>query len=87
MPIFGNFLPAILGKKSLPQICDDIYKKCSSDKSSMCGFYFMNKPSVLICDPILVKSIYIDNFSSFQANGVVLDPKIDPVFIKNPFFL
>lgn len=52
----------------------------------MCGLYYMHKPSLLVRDPELVKTIFLKEFTNFQTNAVFVDPHLDPVIAKNPFF-
>lgn len=84
LPIFGNILPAILSRTSLIAICEDAYKQ--TDPASMCGFYYMHKPALLVRDPELIKTVFLKEFANFQDNALFVNPQLDPVITKNPFF-
>lgn len=61
------------------------YKKFSD--SSMVGFYEGVVPCLLLREPDLAKTVLQTNFSNFHENGNKIDPEIDPLVAKNPFFM
>lgn len=50
------------------------------------GFYKFGTPSVLVRSVDLMRTVLVDNFSSFADNDFYLDGKMDPLLAKNPFF-
>lgn len=51
------------------------------------GIYQMREPRVMIIDPKLVNEILIKKFNHFSENefSKIFNPKIDPLFTRNPF--
>ncbi|KAJ8683523.1 hypothetical protein QAD02_019315 [Eretmocerus hayati] len=83
VPGFGHVLPIITLRESAAALFTKIYNRT---QASVIGFYFMQKPAVIVRDPELVKSVLVTNYHSFSNNMVKLDEKSDPVMSKNPFF-
>lgn len=79
---FGNFWPVISLKENIASYLHKIY---NSTDASMIGFYVLQKPSILLRDPELVKSVLLTNFKSFHDNLVKVNEKHDPARAKNPF--
>lgn len=50
------------------------------------GFYKFGTPSILVRSVDLVRTVLVDSFSSFADNDLHLEPKLDPLLAKNPFF-
>lgn len=86
LPIFGHVLPAIVGRRSMVAICENAYEQAVVSAASMCGFYYMNKPALLVRDPELIKTVLLKKFANFHDNAFFLNPKLDPVMCKTPFF-
>ncbi|XP_055611068.1 probable cytochrome P450 308a1 [Uranotaenia lowii] len=84
LPIFGNFLEAIISKKHYGEIFEDIYR--SYPTASWVGVYeLFNKPAVLVRDLELVKDVLVSSFQHFNANSFRVDAKNDPLMARNPF--
>lgn len=84
VPFIGNMWPVITMRKSIGELYDVFYK--STPKNSMVGLYSFGKPELLVKDPELVKTVLQTNFSSFQRNGMQINPEADPLLSRNPFF-
>jgi hypothetical protein len=51
------------------------------------GVFKFGKPSLLIRDPELIKTVLVKDFNSFHSNDGRSDPDVDPLFGRNPFML
>lgn len=83
VPGFGHMLPVIFLKENVAALTHRIYKQTNA---SMIGFFFLQRPGIVIREPELVKSVLQTNFSSFRNNILQVSEKADPVMSKNPFF-
>lgn len=79
---FGHMWPVMSLKENIVSFMQNIY---NSTSASMIGFYVVQKPSILIRDPELVKSVLVTNFRSFHNNLLTVSEKHDPARSKNPF--
>jgi len=52
-----------------------IYRRFPDAK--ICGFYQMRTPNLMICDPALINTILIKDFSYFTDHGVSRDQSVD----------
>lgn len=77
--------PMFLLRKNMTQLFKEFYNRMPG--SSMVGFYFAREPALLIRDPELVKSVFQTEYASFNKNGTAIDPNIDRLLSRNPFFL
>lgn len=76
--------PVLSLKVNATNFIHNMYK---STEASMIGFHFIDRPSILLRDPELVKSVFQTNFTSFHSNTVTVNEKNDPVISKNPFVI
>lgn len=53
---------------------------------SMVGYYDGLSPGLMVREPDLAKAILQTNFQNFHENGNKIDPELDPLAAKNPFF-
>lgn len=83
-PIIGHFLPLITKKQSYSEVIEQLYHDYSNH--SMVGMYKGTKPVLVLRDIELIKTVLQSNFSKFHENAVKIDPKLDPLLAKNPFF-
>ncbi|KAL5236030.1 hypothetical protein ACI65C_003440 [Semiaphis heraclei] len=72
VPLFGNTLRIILKLEHPADMFDRIYNRFPGVK--LFGFYQMREPMLLVCDPELIQTILIKDFSYFTDHGFVLDP-------------
>ncbi|XP_043253417.1 cytochrome P450 9e2-like [Colletes gigas] len=84
IPLLGHYLPLVTIKSSASELNRKIYENAKN--CSMIGLYKITSPVLLIRDPQLVKTVLQSNFSSFHENGWKIQPDIDPLLAKNPFF-
>ncbi|XP_008557820.1 cytochrome P450 9e2 [Microplitis demolitor] len=85
VPFIGNIWPVLSMRKNIAQLYEEFYK--SASQHSMVGLYNVGEPELLIRDPELIKIIFQTNFTSFDKNGIEINPELDPLVSRNPFFL
>lgn len=73
---FGNFKKNILQKISIGELTEELY---NSSSEPIVGFYAALRPSVLIRDPEIIRSVLIKDFSSFYHRGLYCDEEVDPL--------
>ncbi|XP_058790831.1 probable cytochrome P450 9f2 [Phymastichus coffea] len=83
IPFFGHTMSVLCFWESLSDICINLYKK---SKSSMIGMFHLTTPVLIICEPELIKTVQIKDFSSFRNNITSLDEERDPFTAVHPFF-
>ncbi|XP_012252348.2 cytochrome P450 9e2-like isoform X1 [Athalia rosae] len=84
LPGLGNMYPVLFLKKNLAHLAKDIYEQTNG--YSMAGFYDYRKPSLIVRDPELVKSVMQGDFSHFHQNESRVDAELDPLIYTNPSF-
>ena len=84
IPIMGHLLPLITGKMNFAKFIQGAYKEYKD--YSMVGMYKGIMPMLLVRDPNVVKTVLQSNFTSFHENGLKIEPDVDPLVSKNPFF-
>ncbi|KAE8749174.1 Cytochrome P450 CYP6, partial [Frankliniella occidentalis] len=57
---WGNFADSILGKRSLFQIADDIYRDHRDER--YIGTYFISTPLLHLHDPEIIRQVFIKEF-------------------------
>ncbi|KAB0794213.1 hypothetical protein PPYR_13833 [Photinus pyralis] len=80
LPVVGNILRTVLRVKSFNDILKELYRKYSHNRYF--GFYMFSCPSLVICDPDLVKQICIKDFSYFSDHRPFLQKSSDPTVSK-----
>ncbi|XP_032676676.1 probable cytochrome P450 6a13 isoform X2 [Odontomachus brunneus] len=84
LPGIGNMWNFISMRETFSEWCRITYN--NNKDYSMVGFYNLMKPTLLICEPELVKTILQTNFTNFHINGLTVHPELDPLLSNNPFF-
>ncbi|XP_032676675.1 probable cytochrome P450 6a13 isoform X1 [Odontomachus brunneus] len=84
LPGIGNMWDFLSMKETYPEWCRKIY--CDNKSHSMVGFYKLTKPTLMIREAELVKTILQTNFTNFHINGLTVYPELDPLLSNNPFF-
>lgn len=74
--IFGNMKKA--GRRHLCEISTECYRKLKG-KDIIGGFYFFLRPTLLILDPDLIRSVLVKDFQFFQGRGIYYNEKDDPM--------
>uniref|UniRef100_A0AAT9UTQ8 Cytochrome P450 6PZ24 n=1 Tax=Maconellicoccus hirsutus TaxID=177089 RepID=A0AAT9UTQ8_MACHI len=64
---FGNMKDLFLKRKDVVAGYQDIYEELKHHRFA--GFYMLHKPSIMICDPELIKIILVKDFSYFHERG------------------
>ncbi|GAB0087201.1 Cytochrome P450 [Sergentomyia squamirostris] len=82
-PIVGNMWKFVSMKKHFGEVYDEIYR--SHPTANYVGFFKMGNPAVIVRNLDIVKNILVGDFSTFNANDFIVDPKIDPLVINNVF--
>nr|NP_001352523.1 probable cytochrome P450 6a14 [Myzus persicae] len=72
VPLFGNTLKIMLKLEQQVELFDRIYNRFPDVK--LFGFYQMREPMLLVCDPELIQTILIKDFSYFTDHGFIIDP-------------
>lgn len=75
--IFGNMGTAILMRNWVYLAYADLYKIFNEYRFA--GFFTMQKPSVLIRDPELIKDVLIKDFSYFHDRGITVNARTEPI--------
>uniref|UniRef100_A0AAT9UU42 Cytochrome P450 6AEC1 n=1 Tax=Maconellicoccus hirsutus TaxID=177089 RepID=A0AAT9UU42_MACHI len=68
---------AVLMKKRVFMAYADLYAKFGHSK--YVGFFTMQKPSVLIRDPSIIKDVLIKEFSNFHHRGITVNAQVEPI--------
>lgn len=84
LPFFGHMWSVFCFKESTSVSIQRMY---NSTEASMIGLYFMHRPTILLRDPELVKSVFQTNYASFHSNLITVNESRDPVMAKNPFVI
>ncbi|KAK3914765.1 Cytochrome P450 6k1 [Frankliniella fusca] len=74
---WGNYGDAIMGRKSLFHVVDDIYRQYKDER--YIGSYFANTPLLHLHDPEIIRQVFIKEFQDFNGRGVHCDPENDPL--------
>ncbi|XP_065206696.1 uncharacterized protein LOC135836046 [Planococcus citri] len=75
--LFGNMKDMILCKKVAWLVYKDLYDKHVYDR--FIGVYTLHKPTVMIRDPELIKSILVKDFSHFRDRGFPVNKEAEPL--------
>jgi len=74
---FGNLLDMLFPRKTIGDICSDVYNKFEGHKYG--GTYTFTRPQFFVRDPELIKDILVKDFSSFHDRGVYMNEEIEPL--------
>jgi cytochrome P450 family 6 len=74
---FGNFADALFNRKSVGDVCEDLYKKLDGEK--YIGAYGFAKPMFIIRDPDIIKNILVKDFASFHDRGLLHNEELEPM--------
>ena len=74
---FGNFKKLLQGKESIGQVLKELY--LTTPKLPAVGFFQINRPSLLVKDPDLIKQILIQDFGNFHDRSLRINEKINPL--------
>ncbi|XP_068081110.1 cytochrome P450 6j1 [Anabrus simplex] len=82
--LFGSYKDVTFMKKAVGTLMHEIYNK--HDGQPYIGLFRFRNPTLLVRDPEIIKTILVKDFPSFNKNGLVVDPELDPLFARSPFF-
>lgn len=74
--IFGNLKQLFLQREHLVESIERIYQ---STTVPFVGFYTILRPTLLIRDPELIRSLLIKDFNNFTDRGIHCDEENDPI--------
>ena len=74
---FGSYLDVVLQKCSIGDAMKLLYNKHRSER--FIGIYTGLRPDLLLCDPELIKTVFIKNFAHFHDRGLPVDESYDPL--------
>lgn len=77
VPLFGNVAPIMFTKMSVGDCMQSIYKRYKAEP--IVGIFIRRKPSLLIIDPELIKTILIKDFAKFANRGVNVNEVAEPL--------
>jgi hypothetical protein len=83
VPFFGNLKECLLQRVHIGKYLKKIYDE-HNDKPYV-GIFSLDKPSVLVRDPQLVKNILVKDFQNFMDHQISTDEKIDPLWASSVF--
>lgn len=74
-PLFGNFAPMLLFRKSLPEGIQEMYEWFKDER--FFGAFRVRLPVLILREPDLIKNICVKNFACFSNRGI-------PVNVQDP---
>lgn len=74
--LFGNFGPTFRQQLSIGELLQTFY---NSTSDAFIGTFLAFKPSLVIRDPELARSVLIKDFQHFHDRGIDIDEKNDPL--------
>lgn len=75
----GNITSALIGRKTLGKVVEELYKEFKEKKYMHAGIYFLNSPIYMPLDPDIIKNILMKDFSSFVDRGVYYNETNEPL--------
>ncbi|XP_053679611.1 cytochrome P450 6g1-like [Anopheles nili] len=89
-PVVGNFLEAVLLRKSMFDLMDELYVNDRVRESHLFGISKLWTPTLVLKDPELIKQVLIKDAAFFCNRSMCTDPHGDPIgyynllMIRNP---
>ncbi|XP_046433111.1 probable cytochrome P450 6a13 isoform X1 [Neodiprion fabricii] len=74
---FGSVWPVLTAEKSVGQLMRDLYLEFKRNR--IFGIYSFHKPTLVVCDPEIIRFIMTKEFTAFQDRGLYHNEKIDPI--------
>uniref|UniRef100_A0A2M4APP5 Putative cytochrome p450 6g1 n=1 Tax=Anopheles triannulatus TaxID=58253 RepID=A0A2M4APP5_9DIPT len=91
-PVVGNFLEALLMRKSMFDLMDELYASDRVRDSALFGISKLITPTLVLREPELIKQILIKDAAFFSNRTMCTDPHGDPIgyynllMIRNPLW-
>ena len=77
---FGNWGKVVTRQKWLGHEIKKFYQKANEKNAPAIGIYNLIEPTLILCDPELIKQCLIKNFSKFHDRGLIRPAeKLDPL--------
>lgn len=76
---FGHSADIILRKTNFGISFKNLYNKVQERGFRYVGYYFFTKPTLVVVDLDMVKSILITDYQHFTDHGVYCNEKVDPI--------
>lgn len=73
---FGNFGKTFLKKTSIGELLQEFYRTVNEP---FFGLYSMFNPTLIVCDPQLIRSVLVKDFQHFTDRGFYMDEERDPL--------
>lgn len=73
---FGNFGKTFTKKISIGELLQEFYR---SVNEPFFGLYSMFNPTLVVCDPQLIRSVLVKDFQHFSDRGFYMDEERDPL--------
>lgn len=73
---FGHLTATFMQKMSVGETMQQLYNRSSEP---FIGIYCVTRPTLLLRDPALIRTIFIKDFQSFKDRGVYIDEVHDPL--------
>ncbi|XP_063915540.1 cytochrome P450 9e2-like [Zophobas morio] len=83
--LLGDNLGIFLGRQSLVEMVEVVYKSCPNTR--YVGTYQFFRPSLLVKDPDLIKQITVKDFDHFLDHRSLIPEDSEPLWSKNLFAL
>ncbi|XP_063220928.1 cytochrome P450 6k1-like [Bacillus rossius redtenbacheri] len=77
VPFFGNVKDLVLQKAYCGKVFQKIYNDLEGHRFG--GVYFLFKPTLIVRDPELIKSLLIKDFPCFHDRGLGINEKLNPL--------
>lgn len=77
--LFGNIRTCVLRQAGLGENFRSIYKDLKERNVKYGGFYVLTRPSLMILEPELAKTMFIKNFNHFSDRGFYNNEQVDPL--------
>ncbi|XP_048508617.1 probable cytochrome P450 6a14 [Athalia rosae] len=74
---YGSIAEFAKGKRSAGEVYADLYRKLKSQRFG--GIWNLSAPSLLVCDPELLRDVLIKNFGTWPGRGISFNEDVDPL--------
>ncbi|XP_063381258.1 cytochrome P450 9e2-like [Cydia fagiglandana] len=85
VPFLGNLAAVTFGQENFVEVIEAGYNKFKDQRYF--GIYQYHVPTLVPCDPELIRRIMVADFAAFSDRGVHIDQDCDPLFGRNLIML
>jgi hypothetical protein len=82
-PFFGSLKESVLQRAYIGKYLKKIYDEHNDEP--YVGIFCLDNPSLLVCDPELVKNILVKDFQDFMNRQISADENTDPFWASSVF--